>query len=98
MLRTISAQELDDRWRLELVDPYGQLRDDIRIAHQTAHIASIMGVKRKDGKAFTADDFLLRFDMAPKQKQQTAEQIERIFMQWAKAHNKAWQERQSQPD
>lgn len=98
LMAVITGPELD-AWRdLEQQDPFGQLREDIRTAAQTSHIAAIAGVKRVTGGPFTAADFLLRFVIEPpKTVEQTEEQkrdqvrrMERMLVTWARAHNSRW--------
>jgi len=88
LLSEIDATELDDWYLLESVDPWGQLRDDIRIADLSAHIANLLA-RRKDGdKGFNWTDYLLRFEIDQQEvTPQTTEQIEKILLRWAKITN-----------
>ena len=91
-MRDIPATELDDWFLLESVDPWGQTREDVRVAQQTAFLAAINGAKKRDGTAFVPEDFLLRFDLdAPPKvaaEPQSAGRIETYLRIWAKAINK----------
>lgn len=93
MMREIPAPELDDWFLLELVDPWGQTREDIRAAHQTLHLVAASGAKKTGGGAFTPEDFTLRFNIdepppAPAKEPQSLERMQMYLMKWAKAINK----------
>lgn len=96
MLAVIPAPELDDWRELEGVDPWGQHRDDIRTALQTAQFASIMGAKRITGGPFTSGDFLLTFEVPEfnRPEELTEEQQEArvarmglMLRTWVRGHN-----------
>lgn len=92
-MREIPASELDDWFLLELVDPWGQTREDVRTAQQTAYLAQIHGATKKGGGSFSPEDFMLRFDLdapppTPEKAPQTAARMEMYLMKWAKAINK----------
>lgn len=61
MLAGISASDLDLYRECERIDPWGQTREDWRAAVQTAALVAAQGVKKSNGEAFTADEFLLTF-------------------------------------
>lgn len=77
-------------WRvLEVLDPWGQRRDDIRIAKLSLQMAQWLGAKKQDGSPLKVEELLLEFadgseDDGPTQ---TPEQIERHLLAMAKAHN-----------
>jgi len=89
----MEAVELDDWWLLEQVDPWGQLREDIRFAQQTAFLVAAAGAKKANGGAWKPEDFILKFDPdyePPQPKKQTPKDLERILLRWAKAVNKGF--------
>lgn len=98
MLSVMTGPELDAWRELEQQDPYGQLREDIRTAAQTAQFAAIQGAKRITGGPFTAADFLLRFEIKPpktaeeteEEKTARVQRMERMLLTWVRAHNSAY--------
>jgi hypothetical protein len=97
----IPAPELDDWYLLELVDPWGQFRDDLRIAKLTLSVASLLGVERQDKQPWSINDFLLKFDpdRTPEEVEQAAdnqspETMEFWFKVWASAANIRYRNRE----
>jgi hypothetical protein len=90
------AAELDDWMLLEVVDPWGQTREDIQFANLAAHVAMIAGVKKWDNSQFTPRDFLLRFkidaDLIEDETIQDQKKAERLMLLWAQASNARWAE------
>lgn len=79
---------------LERLDPYGQRRDDWRIAKLSALVATLVGAKKPDGTAFSAADLLLEFTQPTKAQRrarlkptQSVGEMEWSLIAWAKAHN-----------
>lgn len=65
LLRAMDAQELLE-WRvLEQVDPWGQRRDDLRIALLSAQIANYLGATRQDGQPVQVEALAVDFPDAP---------------------------------
>jgi hypothetical protein len=89
------------RWGvLEELDPWGQARDDWRIAYLTASIANAVGWQRKDGRAWMAQDFLLQFALQPAKtvpqlprRQKTTEELTGWIELMIVGANKAFAER-----
>lgn len=82
---------------LESIDPFGQRRDDYRVAVLAQVIVAALGGKKADGATFTAADFLKYLDfeapaIAPGPPQTVAE-IERRIASWVSGSNRVWQER-----
>lgn len=83
-------------WRvLERIDPWGQTRDDWRIAKLGASLASFLGAKKADEKAIEASELLLVFDAppgsdedddVPEAPKQSAASIEKWLLAAAKAN------------
>lgn len=96
MKARIDAEEYDDWWLLEMVDPWGQLREDIRFAQLTAHMAAMWGAKKQNGTSFTPDDFLLRFQIDEPPVVQTVAQMEQALLMWARAANVRHAEQQGE--
>lgn len=67
---------------LEKLDPYGQVREDYRIAHLIARVAEMV-----TGKSQKAEDFLLEFRDSSKLEEQSLEQIEAMLKTWVAAAN-----------
>lgn len=77
-------------WRvLEVLDPWGQRREDLRFAMLSRQIAQWLGVKPKDGGELKVkvEDLALTFADGEEPVQQSAGQIERHMLAWAKAFN-----------
>jgi hypothetical protein len=98
-MRAVMPASEEDRWmQLEGVDPWGQVRDDLRTAHQSAHIAALLGAKRLTGGPFTAEDFVLKFtipepktvEQTEEEKQRSVHRMEQRLLMWARAHNARW--------
>jgi hypothetical protein len=86
-LREVDGQELVT-WRvLESIDPFGQKRDDIHYARLMALIANVMGSKKTNSKAWTADDFILDFTPEEQDPVESAEAIEAIVRRWVDNSN-----------
>jgi hypothetical protein len=78
-------------WRvLEGIEPWGQARDDWRIASQTSDFAMLRGIKKNSGQVFKTEDFILRFNtegFIDPTKPQTPDEIEKHFREWVRATN-----------
>jgi len=62
LLQRMQADEFE-RWKiLEGLDPWGQRRDDWRIALLSSQVAAIAGAKKRDGYSFKAIDCILEFN------------------------------------
>lgn len=58
----MTAEEFH-RWKiLERLDPWGQRREDWRIALLASQMAALVGAKKQDGTAFKAVDCMLEFN------------------------------------
>ncbi len=45
-----------------MVEPFGEMRDDLRMANQMALLANVNRNSKKTPKAFTAKDFMFDFE------------------------------------
>ena len=61
MMRRLDADELLEWEALEQVDPFGQLRDDFRMAFLAEQIGIFFGTKKENGERFRLGDLLLQF-------------------------------------
>jgi hypothetical protein len=61
LLTRMDADEFEDWKILEQIDPWGQQREDWRIALLASQVAGLVGSKKQDGKPFRAVDCLLEF-------------------------------------
>jgi hypothetical protein len=83
----MDAAELLEWQHLEGTDPWGQTRDDWRIAHLAAALAGAFGAKKKDGTGLTAADLVVQFH-AREVTPQSPEQIEAMLRDLVTAHNR----------
>lgn len=60
-VRQWSAAELTLYQVYYRMQPWGDVRADLRAANQTASIVSASGAKKEGGGRFTIDDFMLKF-------------------------------------
>ena len=90
LLRATDSAELLE-WRvLEGLDPWGQRRDDWRMARLAAQLAAFLGAKNADGKVPTADELVLTFAEPTGDDEtegQTPDEIARHLAAWVTAHN-----------
>lgn len=61
----MDSHELTEWMAYYTVEPFGEYRDDLRIAAMTCTMANMW--RGKNTKAFKLDDFVLKFDPPPKQ-------------------------------
>lgn len=59
MLDTISGAELNEEWAYYKCNPYGEWRDDLRVAMQSNLIANIHSKQK-----YTYEDFMPKFSKA----------------------------------
>lgn len=76
LLARISSRELTEWMAYDRLEPFGEWRADVR----SALVAMVMANawRGKDQKAFTVDDFLIKFDAEAKPAQ-TVEQQMKMF-------------------
>lgn len=75
---------------LEYIDPWGQFREDLRIAKMVADVANMLGTK-KGTRAMNAMDYILDFqgDFSAPEKPPSIETLQNQFLLYARTHNAA---------
>lgn len=84
MLRSITGRQLLTWEVYDSLEPFGELRADYRAATIACVIANVN--RGKGQKAFTLEDFVLKFGEAAPKKQTWQEQ-KAIAMMWVDAYN-----------
>ncbi len=83
-MRKISSREFADWMAYDRIEPFGEMRADLRSG---IIAAAVVNVNRGRGqKPFPASDFMPKFD-EPERKVMTAAQIEARLMGFAAQHN-----------
>lgn len=84
MMERMSAAEFREWEAVELIEPFGERRADIRAGIIASVIANVN--RGKNQKAFTPEDFMIPWEIGAKP-MQTAEQQRAIFEAFATGHN-----------
>lgn len=87
----MDADELLDWEILEDIDPWGQLREDYRLAVLISQMMNAARLRKPGGQLFSFKDFLLDFFPRPVVRQPTA-QVEAEIMAWVKSTNAMFKE------
>jgi len=74
----------------EMVDPFGEYRDDLRAGIVASTIANANRPKGK--RAYKPEDFMPRF---ADQEQQSIAEMHAVFREFAEAHNAALREKEA---
>jgi hypothetical protein len=76
LLGRVTSRELTEWMAYERLEPFGEWRADLRAALVAMVMANAW--RGKDQKAFTIEDFMLKFDGEPKRDQTVEDQL-RMF-------------------
>ncbi len=90
-LKMFTARQFFEWQAYEQIDPWGERRQDYRIASLGALIANVNRDSKKRPEPYTIEDFLLKFG-EPEKKQQTWQEQEMILNMWAQAMGAAAKE------
>jgi len=85
MLRSISLKQFQEWIAYSDVEPFDEVRADLRSAQICATIANNNPNRKRGSKSYTAGDFLMKFGQETKRKQ-TWQQMEVM----ARAYSAAW--------
>ncbi len=92
MLRATTPQQFDEWMLYEQLEPFGELRDDFRMANTMQLIANVYRDTKKKQEPYTLQDFLFDFDGTLRerkevQRKQTPEYIQRVIEGWILVNN-----------
>jgi hypothetical protein len=95
MLRGMSARQFEE-WQIYAeLEPWGELRQDLRIAHVVSTLVNLQRDSTKHPEPYPIADFLLRFDddekgePAARKPAKSPEQIRQILQALTLEHNEA---------
>lgn len=83
MLRRIPAKLFEEWMHYDLLEPFGEIRDDYRAASICTMLANL---HRGNRQAYGYDDFRVRFGSENAKKKQTPEEQLQIALMWCAAY------------
>jgi hypothetical protein len=91
-LEQLTATQLAEWEAYDIIDPIGEIRNDIKFANMASLISNLMiGAHGKKGSQMTKpEDFIIKWDFGAieKDKKQSVEEMKRILLGMASAQNK----------
>lgn len=92
------------QWQmLEMIDPWGQYREDLRVAKAVCDVARLLGAKHSvTGEPVQPKDFLIDFTPAPPVPEQPkpgktwtkARYVQSVICDWTSGANAIWRKKQ----